>query len=100
MDGNGFQELQVWATHFINEIINMQVWVLIPTCITDGYASYILQYWKQGTLLLSRKLIYTYLLYLFSAWYHIITQLNLWSKNAAQVKGYNIWKIYWRFLSS
>jgi len=55
----------------------MQVWVLIPTCITDGYASYILQYWKQGTLLLSRKLIYTYLLYLFSAWYHIITQLNL-----------------------
>jgi hypothetical protein len=67
MDGNSFQELQVRATHFINEIINMQVWVFIPTCITDGYANYVLQYWKQSTLLLSRKLTYTYLLFQFSA---------------------------------
>jgi hypothetical protein len=68
----------------------MQVWVFNPTCITDGYASYTLQYWKESTLLLSRKLIYTYLLYLFSAMVSFITQLNLWGKNAAQVKGYNI----------
>lgn len=55
MDGNGFQEPQVSATHFKNEIINMQVWVFIPTCITDGYASYVLQYCKKKHCVTERK---------------------------------------------